>query len=192
MIKYGYARVSTEDQHTDTQVQQLLDAGILPENIYKDKITGMTFERENYQKMFSLLKEGDEIYITKTDRLGRSSWRIQEQLEKLNNLKVSVVFLNDGYSTRGKDNLIVKFGTLMAEIDRQNILERTQAGRRRAMANGKRMGRPPMPEEKKNSILDLYYLGYSQREIAQTVGCTRQRVGQILKNIFFKKQEPAN
>jgi DNA invertase Pin-like site-specific DNA recombinase len=68
----GYARVSTEDQNLNRQIDALLDAGIDRRNIYKEKVTGTKKDRPMLTKMIDELQEGDTVIITELTRLSRS------------------------------------------------------------------------------------------------------------------------
>ena len=72
-MKYGYARVSTQEQSLNDQVEQLKQAGVKARNIYKEKFTGTTAKRPEFEKLTSKLTSGDELVVTKLDRLGRNT-----------------------------------------------------------------------------------------------------------------------
>ena len=76
---YGYARVSSINQNEDRQVDKLREAGIQEENIFIDKISGITFDRPNYKALIQKINRGDVIYILSVDRLGRDYKEIQAQ-----------------------------------------------------------------------------------------------------------------
>ena len=67
--EYGYARVSTKEQHEDRQISALLKEGIQKENIFIDKQSGKDFERPKYKKLLRRLKKGDVVFISSIDRL---------------------------------------------------------------------------------------------------------------------------
>lgn len=67
---YGYVRVSSMEQNEDRQMVALKRAGVSASHIFMDKQSGKDFHRENYEKMVSLLQEGDLLYILSIDRLG--------------------------------------------------------------------------------------------------------------------------
>ena len=70
---YGYARVSTEEQCLDRQIDQLVKVGVKEENIYREKMTGTKSKRPKLQAMIDILEEGDTVYIESLSRLGRNS-----------------------------------------------------------------------------------------------------------------------
>ena len=69
-MKIGYARVSTKDQNLDLQIEALEKAGC--EKIYQEKISGATKNRSELDKMIEQFRKGDELYVWRLDRLGRS------------------------------------------------------------------------------------------------------------------------
>lgn len=76
---YGYVRVSTTDQNTERQRQELLQQGIAPKDIYTDKLSGKDFQRPHYQKLRRKLKKGDILVVKSIDRLGRNYEEIQSE-----------------------------------------------------------------------------------------------------------------
>lgn len=69
---FGYARVSTEEQSINLQIDALLKEGIAEKNIYIDKVSGIKSERKNLNKLLDQLREGDTLVVWKLDRLVRS------------------------------------------------------------------------------------------------------------------------
>jgi len=67
----GYARVSTKQQSLQMQIDYLTDAGVLPENLYQEKISGRTKDRTELNKAIRHLRDGDTFVVYKLDRLGR-------------------------------------------------------------------------------------------------------------------------
>lgn len=90
-MKYGYARVSTIEQHEDRQVIALLQQGIHRENIYVDKQTGVNFDRPMYKKLINNLKENDVLYITSIDRFGRNYNEILKQWDYITEEKKVII-----------------------------------------------------------------------------------------------------
>ena len=80
---YGYVRVSSMEQNEDRQMVALKQVGVSASYIFMDKQSGKDFHRENYEKMVSLLQEGDLLYIMSIDRLGRNYAEIQNQWRML-------------------------------------------------------------------------------------------------------------
>lgn len=82
-MQYGYVRVSSKDQNIDRQMATMKEIGILPENIFVDKVSGKDFKRKGYLRMLRRLKPEDEVFIKSIDRLGRNYDEIIEQWGKM-------------------------------------------------------------------------------------------------------------
>lgn len=94
-MEFGYARVSTKNQHEDRQVERLLQYGIEERNIIVDKESGKDMERDGYMLLKNkLLRKGDTLVITELDRLSRKKVDIKAELESLKEMGVRVKILN--------------------------------------------------------------------------------------------------
>jgi len=144
MATFGYARVSTDIQNVDLQVNALLKAGCKPEHIYKDiGFTGRNAERPGLKKVLSILKPGDTIMVWKLDRLGRSIVDLVVMLNKLRKREISFQSITEGWDQatimgQAMTNILCIF----AEVESHNIRERVNAGLVAARARGVKLGRP--------------------------------------------------
>lgn len=149
---YGYGRVSSADQNPERQLIEFQKHDISSENIFIDKVTGANFERPEYQRMVSGLKEKDLIVIMSIDRLGRNYAEIQEQWRILTKEKGVDIFVSDMpiLDTRvGKDligtflsDVVLQILSFVAENERENIRRRQAQGISAARAKGICFGRP--------------------------------------------------
>src|SRR6266536_5659476 len=136
MAVFGYARVSTADQHLTGQIEALKAAGAT--TIYREKISGVRADRAQLAKLMAALKPSDVVLVTKLDRLGRSTRELLDLIDRIG--KAGAVFrslgdpLWDTSSSQGR--LLSTLLAAIAEFERELIRERTGEGRRRAMANG--------------------------------------------------------
>jgi len=150
--EYGYVRCSTAEQHEDRQLVSMAKQGIPIENIFVEKASGKDFERPEYQKMLTVLNEGDVLFFHSLDRLGRNYDAIIENWKLLTKEKgVDIVILDMPIlDTRCKKDLI---GTLIndivlsllsyfAEQERSHILQRQAEGIAAAKLRGVQFGRP--------------------------------------------------
>lgn len=146
-MKYGYARVSTKDQHEDRQIENLLKNGVEQENIFIDKISGKNFNRPEYQNLVAKLQEGDVLYIHSIDRLGRNYDMILEEWNRITKtIKADIVVLDMPLldTTQDRSNLTGKFMadlvlqilSYVAEVERNKIRERSREGIEIAKAKG--------------------------------------------------------
>lgn len=152
---YGYARVSSNDQHEDRQLRALLSYDIAKDNIFLDKQSGKDFNRPQYQKLLYQLRKGDLLYILSIDRLGRNYEEIQQQwrvLTKEIGIDVCVIDMPLLDTRYGKDllgtfiaDLVLQILSFTAQNERENIKKRQAQGIAAAKAKGVKFGRPPIP-----------------------------------------------
>lgn len=112
---YGYARVSSAEQNEQRQIIALKNASVPKENIFTDKQSGMNFERPNYKRLMSKIKNGDLLYVLSIDRLGRSYDEIQKQwriLTKETGADICVLDMPLLDTRTGKDLM----GTFIADL----------------------------------------------------------------------------
>ena len=133
MTEYGYARVSTKGQSLNDQVSQLMEIGIDKSNIYSEKFTGTTTNRPKFDELTNKVRNGDTITVTKLDRLARNTREALNVLDPLMSKGIKFNVLNIGIlenSTIGK--LVKTILLAVAEMERDMIVDRTQAGKRYA------------------------------------------------------------
>lgn len=110
--KFGYARVSSKDQNEIRQILAFKELGIDERDIYIDKKSGKDFEREQYQLLKSILREGDLLIIHSIDRLGRNYEQIVEEWKDITkNIKADILVLDmkELLDTRQKKDLLGTF-----------------------------------------------------------------------------------
>ena len=140
-MKIGYARVSTVEQNLNLQIDALKNAGC--EKIFEEKISGASKNRPELDRMIDQFRKGDELYVWRLDRLGRSLKHIIDLVLELNDKGVIVKGLTDGVDTSTiNGRLLLNIMASFAEYERELIKERTNAGLRIARENGKIGGRP--------------------------------------------------
>ena len=101
MAKLGYARVSTNQQKLDIQFDALKGQGIRKDRIFSDKASGKNTDRPGLEKLLNRAEDGDEVFCTKLDRLGRNTLDMIIIVEELQTKGVSVTFIDDKLSTAG-------------------------------------------------------------------------------------------
>lgn len=149
---YGYVRVSSVEQNEDRQMIALKKEGVSVSHIFMDKQSGKDFHRANYEKLVSLLREGDLLYIMSIDRLGRNYAEIQNQwrvLTKEIGIDICVIDMPLLDTRNGKDlmgtfiaDLVLQILSFVAENERENIRKRQEQGIAAAKKRGVRFGRP--------------------------------------------------
>ncbi|MGJ8628775.1 MAG: recombinase family protein [Sulfitobacter sp.] len=140
----GYARVSTDEQRLDMQLDALQRAGC--DKVYHDHgVSGGKAARPGLDDMLRDLVEGDTLVVYKLDRLGRSVLHLSDLLVRLDNEGIQFCSLTEGIDTTtpgGK--LIYHVFAAVSEFSRNLIRENTCAGLRAARERGVRMGRPTL------------------------------------------------
>jgi putative DNA-invertase from lambdoid prophage Rac len=145
---FAYCRVSTAEQTTDNQVQEIAAAGfsVAPQRTITETVSGSVAasERTGFGMLLNKLEAGDVLVVTKLDRLGRNAMDVRGTVEGLSGMGVRVHCLALGgvdlTSPAGKMTMSVI--AAVAEFERDLLIERTQAGLARAKAEGKQLGRP--------------------------------------------------
>ena len=150
-----YARVSTKDQSTESQLLKLEEYcknhDYLIVAKYEDIGTGKNTKRENYQKLLDEihLKSFDILLVWKLNRLSRNTKELIELSEKLTHKNIDLITYNEKIDTStptGK--LFFNIIAVIAEFERENIVENIKSGMDKARAKGVRIGRPPTNKEK--------------------------------------------
>lgn len=149
MAVYGYIRVSTEGkgQTTDNQRKVIEDAGYaVTEFFSEDGVSGSkpAMTRPAFATLMSKCVSGDTIVITMIDRLGRSASDILNVVEELKEagIKLKVMQFDGMDITSAMGKMILTCMSAMAELERNILIERTNAGLERTKAQGTRLGRP--------------------------------------------------
>ena len=138
-MKYGYARVSTHWQASDgnsleAQIESLNAAGA--DKIYMDEYSGRTTKRPQLDELLSVISSGDELIVTKLDRMTRSVIEGSELIKRLQEKKITVNVLNIGCMDNSPTGrLITNVMLSFAEFERDMIIERTQEGKNAAKRN---------------------------------------------------------
>lgn len=155
MVKMGYARVSTKEQNLGRQIEKFKELGIEDRFIFTDKISGIIFERKEYDRMKDNIREKDLIYIDALDRLGRTydgiikEWKyITRELEAdIVILENSTLFDSRKFKEMGDlgklmEDQFLSLLSYVAEQERKKIRQRQREGIDLAIKNGVEIGRP--------------------------------------------------
>lgn len=140
---WGYARVSTDDQKLDLQLDALNRAGVITERIYVEKLSGARSNRPELAKVLKQCREGDTLIVWRLDRLGRSLLDLLTKLQELERRGVKFRSLTESIDTgTAAGRLIMHVVGAIAEFERQLTRERTKAGVAAHRARGGRHGAP--------------------------------------------------
>lgn len=186
MAVFGYGRVSTAEQTVDNQRLEIEHAGYVIEYWFLDTVSGKAHaaQRKQFSEMLTKLRKKDTVVVSKLDRLGRDASDVLATIKTLAKLGVEVIVLQLGRvdltSTAGK--LLVTMLAAVAEMERDLIVERTQAGLARARAEGKTLGRPAKttPEQRK-AMVQGYAAKQSVSALAKLYGISRATVLEIVR-----------
>ena len=139
---FGYARVSTVGQTFEAQLAQLDEAGCA--SIYREKASGAKADRRELQGLLKALGPGDEVVVTRIDRLARSTFDLFAIVKRIVDAGARFRSLAEPWAdtsnSTGRLMLAVLGG--LADVERDLIRTRTAEGRSRAKARGAHMGRP--------------------------------------------------
>lgn len=145
--RIGYARVSTDDQHLDLQIDALKKAGC--ELIYEEKISGKSLERPELHHCLKALRPNDVLVVWRLDRLGRSLTDLVKIVSDLEQNGVGFESLSEKIeTTSAAGRLMFHVFASLADFERNLIKERTQAGLAAARARGRSGGRKPKLDSK--------------------------------------------
>ena len=185
-----YVRVSTADQRTDSQTEELRvfcqARGYSKVRLFVEHESGAKVTRPQLDAMMSEVRTGKvaRVVVYKLDRLGRSLTHLALILDELQRLGVSRICTSQGIDTSG-DNPAgrLQLGVLMAvaEFERSLIRERVNAGLRAAKGRGVRLGRPSTLADRREEILQLKAQGVGLRETARRLGMPASSVAKVLK-----------
>lgn len=180
-VLLGYARVSTNQQKLDIQIERLTNEGVRPDRIFTDKASGKDDKREGLNKLLNRAEQGDVILVTKLDRLGRNTSDMINIIQSLFEKGVYLKFLDDGISTEGSmGRMVVTILAAVAQAERERILERTNEGRAVAMEAGIKFGRKP--HKKADKAKELILSGLGEKEVISHTGISRATYYRIQRN----------
>jgi DNA invertase Pin-like site-specific DNA recombinase len=191
-----YMRVSTLDQHPETQRADLFQLArqrdYVVVNEYTDKISGTKAKRPGLDQLMRDAHQGkfDVVLVWASDRLARSTRHFLEVLDTLNHLKVEFVSFRENLDTGGPlGRAIVVIIGAIAELERNLIVERVRAGMRRAKLEGRRIGRLPLDVDRPAVLRDRSK-GLSLTEIAKQHRISRASVSRIIAGARPKGSAP--
>ena len=191
-----YMRVSTVDQHPETQLHDLrglaAQRGFQIVHEYTDKISGTKARRPGLDQLLYDARRGqfDVLLVWSCDRVARSVKHFLEVLDEMNRLKIEFVSFRENLDTGGAlGRAIIVIISVVAELERSLIVERVRAGMRRARLEGRHIGRPAL-ELDRAAILRHRSHGQSLGQIAATFRISRATVARIIKEAGTKGFPP--
>ena len=162
----GYARVSTQDQNLDLQIDALTKAGC--KKLFQEKMSGSRAARPEFSKALEALREGDTLVVWKLDRLGRSVKNLVDLVGELHKQGVQFKSLTDAIDTATPSGrFFFHVMASLAQMERELTIERTRAGLEIARKLGRKGGRKRrMTDTKIESARKLLANGMPPRDVA--------------------------
>jgi putative DNA-invertase from lambdoid prophage Rac len=184
---FGYGRVSTKDQQSENQRLELLRAGYEVRYWFADEgVSGKVpaLQRTQFRVLLERIRDGETLVVSKLDRLGRDAQDIGATIKMLASRHIEVIVLQLGKldltSSAGK--LMLTMLAAVAEMERDLLVERTQAGLERAKAEGKILGRPTSTtDEQRAKMIIRFKAGESISALARYYEISRASVMRIVK-----------
>lgn len=183
---FAYCRVSTNDQNTDNQIQEIKSAGfnVEPQRAITESISGsvQANERPGFKRLLDKMESGDVLVVSKLDRLGRNAIDVRSTVEKLaaGGIRVHCLALGGVDLTSAAGKMTMQVIAAVAEFERDLLVERTQSGLRRAKGQGKHCGRPPtFSKETEETIYARLAQGESISSLAVSMKTSRQTIMRI-------------
>lgn len=185
MATFAYGRCSTEQQTTENQRLEIEAAGYAVDYWYSDTISGKTSasERPQFTALLSQIRDGETLIVSKLDRIGRDAQDVGATIKLLAKRKIHVIVLQLGKLdlTSAAGKLMLTMLSAVAEMERDLLVERTQAGLARAVAEGKKLGRiPKTTPEQQESIRAAYKKNESVSSLARQYAISRATVLNIV------------
>jgi DNA invertase Pin-like site-specific DNA recombinase len=183
-----YLRVSTVDQHPETQLYDLrglaAQRGFEIVHEYTDKISGAKAKRPGLDQLLADARRGkfDVLLVAAFDRIARSTRHFLEVLDELNHLGIEFVSFRENIDTGGPlGRAIVVIIGAIAELERSLIVERVRAGMRRARLEGRQIGRTPLQVDRVALLRDRER-GVSLNDLAKTYRISKASVCRVIND----------
>jgi DNA invertase Pin-like site-specific DNA recombinase len=174
----GYARVSTEDQRLDLQIDALTKAGVRPENLHVEKVSGASKKRPQLDYAIMDLRAGDTLLVWRLDRLARSMRDLYRRLDEIYGQGANFKSLTEQFdfgTATGK--FVLGILGLVAELERQLTIQRTKAGIESWRERGGKPGRQPtFDAETQDKALKMMRAGKSVAATAKAIGVAKSSI----------------
>lgn len=185
MATFAYARCSTPEQTTENQRHEIEAAGFNVDFWYAETVSGKTSasQRPQFQAMLNQIRNGETLVVSKLDRIGRDASDVMATIKMLAERRIQVIVLQLGNldltSPAGK--MMLAMLSAVSEMERDLLVERTQAGLARAKAEGKTLGRiPKTTPEQREAIRAAHAQGETVSALARQYNVSRGTVLNIV------------
>lgn len=200
-MKYGYIRVSSDDQSDIRQMKSLLEAGVPEHNIFCDKMSGKNFNRTQYKRLKKIVKPGDTIVFHELDRFGRNFKEGKEEVDYFQHNNIKLIFLDMEFlnGMAEHNDVFVQFmgyvqvltALIIAEKEREKLKKRQLEGIAIAKENGKYKGRVKKYHKNHlamNAAVEDYYNRSALRITVNDI-CKKY---QISRSALYRRLEEVN
>lgn len=188
----GYARVSTEGQNLDRQIDALMVAGVSKKHLYCEKMTGTKSDRPELNRLINDLETGDTVIIADLTRISRSTKDLLEIVDKIKNKGAYIKSLKDTWldttSSNPYNDFLLTVMSGLSQLERDLISQRTKEGLVSAKARGRNGGRPSKQNEKAEMVMALYDSGMKIADIVRNTELSRSTINRIIKNHSSKAE----
>lgn len=182
-MKIGYARVSTQDQNLDRQLDQLRQDGC--ERIFEEKISGVKSDRPELRRMLDALRRGDIVIVSELSRLSRSVRDLFSIVGQIDKAGSQIKSMKEPWldTTTPQGRLLFTFFAGISEFERELIRQRTIEGLAAARARGHRGGHPFLDRKKVELALKMYdSKSYTVAEITRATSVSKSALYAYLHN----------
>lgn len=186
MAIFGYGRVSTAAQTSENQRLELEQSGYTLDFWFTDTVSGKTCatQRPGFREMLGKIRDGETLLVSKLDRLGRDAVDVLQTVRLLESRRIRVLVHQLGASdlTSPAGKLLISMLAAVAEMERDLLIERTQAGLTRAREAGKQLGRPPrLTQEQRSQVTLGAGSGLSISALAKRYGVSRATIAKVIQ-----------
>lgn len=187
----GYARVSTQGQSLNRQIDALVGAGVDRRNIYQEKASGRRHDRPELARMLDGLQDGDVVVVAETTRVSRSTKDLLELIDAIRSKGAEIRSLSEPWLDTTDASPMAEFiRTVMAgfsQLERQMTSERVKDGLKAAKARGRSGGRPSKANAHSEAVMMLYRGGMRISDIAEHEGISRTTVYKIINEVGLEE-----
>jgi putative DNA-invertase from lambdoid prophage Rac len=181
MAVFFYGRVSTGQQTVENQKLEVASSGFNIDYWFEDVISGKTpaNQRPQFSLLLEKIRDGETLLVSRLDRLGRDAIDVLQTVRNLSKRNIQVIVLQLGKTdlTSAAGKLLLTMLSAVAEMERDLLIERTQAGLQRAKSEGKLLGRPAKTNpSQRTEIIQKLKNGASVSSVAREFNVSRATV----------------
>lgn len=195
MAKIGYARVSSQDQNMNRQIEQLKEV----DKLFQEAMSGASKDRPQLKAMLDYIREGDLVVVTELERLGRNNKELTEVMNEIQTKGATLEVLNlptlrgieDENLRRLLNNLILELYKYQAQAERERIKERQAQGIAIAKTQGKYKGRKALfsdDDSRLQHAFELYQSGHTDKDVERLTGINERTFRRYREKYGIKRR----